>query len=93
MAIVRVGPKHQITIPKGIFKKLSLEVGDVLEAKQKGEVIYLVPQKLIPKGQAWFWTKEWQEKEREAEGDIKQGRVKGPFKDVSSLLKSLKTKR
>mgnify|MGYP001567451382 FL=1 len=92
MAIVKVGPKHQITIPKGISKKLSLEVGDVLEAKQKGEVIYLVPQKLIPKGQAWFWTKEWQEKEREAEGDIKRGKVKGPFKDISSLLRSLKNK-
>lgn len=92
MAIVRVGPKHQITIPKGIFKKLSLEVGDVLEAKQKGEVIYLVPQKLIPKGQAWFWTKEWQEREREAEEDIKRGKVKGPFKDISLLLRSLKTR-
>ena len=92
MAIVRVGPKHQITIPKGISKKLSLEVGDVLEAKQKGEVIYLVPQKLIPKGQAWFWTKEWQAKEREAEGDIKKEKVKGPFKDISSLLRSLKAK-
>lgn len=92
MAIVRVGPKHQITIPKGIFKKLSLEVGDVLEAKQKGEVIYLVPQKLIPKEQAWFWTKEWPAKEREAEEDIKRGKVKGPFKDISSLLRSLKNK-
>jgi AbrB family looped-hinge helix DNA binding protein len=92
MAVIKIGPKHQITIPKEIFKKLSLEVGDVLEAKQEGEAIYLVPQKLIPKEQAWFWTKEWQEKEREAEGDIKRGRVKGPFKDISSLLKSLKAK-
>ncbi len=92
MAIVKIGPKHQITIPKDIFKKLSLEAGDVLEARLKGDAIYLIPQNLIPKDQAWFWTKEWHEKEREAEEDIKRGRVKGPFKDISSLLKSLKTK-
>lgn len=78
MAIVRVGPKYQITIPKGIFKKLSLEVGDVLEAKQKGEIIYLVPQKLIPKGQAWFWTKEWQERER-GRGGYKKGQGQRAF--------------
>lgn len=30
----------------------------------------------IPKDQAWFWTKEWQEGEKEAEEDIKAGRVK-----------------
>lgn len=92
MAILKIGPKHQVTIPKEIFKKLSLEVGDVLEATVRGKTIYLVPQKLIPKEQAWFWTKEWQEKEREAEKDIKRGKVKGPFKDISSLLRSLKTK-
>ena len=92
MAVIKIGPKHQITIPKEIFKKLSLEVGDVMEAKLKGEAIYLVPQKLIPKEQAWFWTKEWQEKEREAEEDIRRRKIKGPFKDVSTLLKSLKTR-
>jgi len=31
---------------------------------------------LIPADQAWFWTEEWQEGERKAEADIKEGRVK-----------------
>jgi bifunctional DNA-binding transcriptional regulator/antitoxin component of YhaV-PrlF toxin-antitoxin module len=30
MSITRIGPKHQITIPKDIFKELKLEVGDFL---------------------------------------------------------------
>lgn len=31
--------------------------------------------KLVDKEQAWFWTKRWQEGERETEGDIRAGRV------------------
>jgi len=29
----------------------------------------------IDPGQAWFWTREWKEKEREADGDLAAGRV------------------
>jgi hypothetical protein len=38
--------------------------------------------------QAWFWTKEWQEGEREAEEDIKNGRVKS-FSNVHDLIAEL----
>ena len=31
--------------------------------------------KLVDKEQAWFWTKRWQEGEREAEEDIRAGRI------------------
>jgi len=31
--------------------------------------------KLIDKEQAWFWTKRWQEGEKQADEDIKAGRV------------------
>jgi hypothetical protein len=31
--------------------------------------------KLVDKEQAWFWTRRWQEGEREAEEDIRAGRV------------------
>jgi antitoxin MazE len=40
------------------------------------------------KSQAYFWTKEWQEAEREASEDIKAGRVK-TFDNVEELLKDL----
>jgi len=43
---------------------------------------------LIPKDQLWFWTPEWQKKEREADEDIAQGRVK-EFSTVEELLKDL----
>ena len=45
---------------------------------------------MIPKHQLWFWTTEWQKKEREADDDIAQGRVK-EFTTVEELLKDLRT--
>ena len=46
-------------------------------------------EKLIPKDQAWFWTPEWQAKEREADEDIRLGRVSGPFTSADELIKHL----
>ena len=43
------------------------------------------------KSQAYFWTKEWQETEKEASEDIKAGRVK-TFDTVEELPKELDEK-
>jgi len=40
------------------------------------------------KNQAYFWTREWQEAEREASADIKAGRVK-TFGTAEELLDDL----
>jgi hypothetical protein len=44
-----------------------------------------MPKKLVDKSQAYFWTRKWQEGEREAEEDIKAGRVKA-FDSVEELI-------
>lgn len=44
---------------------------------------------LIGADQQWWWLEEWQEGEREAERDIKAGRVSGPFETVEELLAHL----
>jgi AbrB family looped-hinge helix DNA binding protein len=93
MAITRVSPKHQITIPKEAFGKLHLEVGDFLEVDVTEEGLLLIPKKLISKDQAWFWTKEWQEKEKEADEAIAKGEVSGPFKSADELIRHLRKHR
>ncbi len=136
MPLVKIGPKHQITIPKEIFDKLDLEVGDVLEvAAQAGKGVF-IPKRLVSKtpapklsakeqkllqsakkkieainqdmihskgltsaeadvaakvalinpDQKWWWLESWQEGEREAERDIKEGRVSGPFDTAQELI-------
>lgn len=49
--------------------------------------------KVIPKDQAWFWTPEWQQKEREADEEIAQGRLSGPFTTAEALIKHLRRLR
>jgi len=138
MPVVRIGPKHQVTIPKEVFNRLHLKAGDFLEAiaqqgkivmvprqftvkapapslnKKEQEILSQVREKinqiqkdilhsqgltkeeikiackvsLIDKDQAWWWTEEWQKKEREAERDIKEGKVKR-FTNVEGLIKDL----
>ena len=92
MAITRIGPKHQITIPQEAFQRLGLKSGDFLEVQVQGEVLYLIPQKLIPRDQAWFWSQEWQEKEREADEAIAEGELSGPFESVDDLIRYLRSR-
>jgi len=87
--MVRIGPKHQITIPAEIFTRLSLGVGDLLEVEAGDDAIVLMPRKLVPKDQAWFWTKRWQAMERAAQKDLESGRVtEAP--SMKELLRKLK---
>jgi AbrB family looped-hinge helix DNA binding protein len=93
MLITRVSPKHQITIPKEAFEKLHLETGDLLEVDITEEGLLLVPKKLISKDQMWFWTKEWQDKEKEADEAIAKGQVSKPFKSAGELIRHLRKRR
>ncbi len=90
MTLSRVGPKHQITIPREAFEPLGLQPGDYLEVQVRGDALVLVPQKLIPRDQAWFWRRDWQEREREAEQEIERGELSGPFETAEELLRYLR---
>lgn len=43
MPAVRIGPKHQVTIPKEVFEALNLDVGDFLDATAQGGVTLFSP--------------------------------------------------
>ena len=43
--------------------------------------------------QAWFWSKEWQRGEAQADRDIRAGRVSGPFRSVAELITHLQLNR
>lgn len=42
--------------------------------------------------QAYFWTKEWQEAEKEASEDIKQGRLSPVFSSAKEGIEYLRNK-
>jgi AbrB family looped-hinge helix DNA binding protein len=72
----KVTRNGQITLPASVRKQLGVEEGDIIEIEVVDDRATLVPKRLIDKSQAYFWTREWQEGEREAEKDIKSGRVR-----------------
>lgn len=87
--MIQIRGHGQITIPKKIRELFNLEEGDVLVIEEREDGILMKPRKLLDPSQAWFWTEEWQAKERQAAEDIKAGRVSGPFTGVEKLREHL----
>ncbi len=73
--LIQVRKKAQLTLPLSVRQELGVEEGDYMDVQVRDGEIVLKLKKLIDKDQAWFWTKRWQQGEREAEEDIRAGRV------------------
>src|SRR4030067_2575924 len=86
--LIQVRKKAQLTLPLSVRRQLGIEEGDFMDVRVKDNEIVLKVKKLIDKDQAWFWTKRWQEGEREADEDIKAGRVH-EFPDAESAIVAL----
>ena len=90
MTLVRVKKNYQITIPQSLRKRLNLVVGDYLEVENQDGEIIMRPVKLVYPDQEYFYTKEWQKGEAQADKDIAKGDVIGPFDNIKDSLKALK---
>lgn len=82
---VRLRGKNQVTIPSELIDQLHLKEGEQLEVAIENGRIVLIPVITIEKDQAWFWTEEWQQGEREAEKNIKAGESSGPMSAEDTL--------
>ncbi|RPI75087.1 MAG: AbrB/MazE/SpoVT family DNA-binding domain-containing protein [Desulfobacteraceae bacterium] len=89
MALVRVKKRFQITLPSGLCKQYKIVEGDFINIENKQEGMVLKPAKVIEPDQEYFYSREWQKAETEADKDIAQGKVSGPFKSAKELIKAL----
>lgn len=87
--IAQIRQNYQITLPAELRKRFGLRIGDLLEIAVKGYRLIVTPKRAVDLDQAWFWSKEWQEAEREVDADFKAGRVK-KAKGVEELIRELK---
>ncbi|MEW6267246.1 MAG: AbrB/MazE/SpoVT family DNA-binding domain-containing protein [Thermodesulfobacteriota bacterium] len=93
MELVKIKRNYQITIPQNLRKRIRLEVGDYVEVDaQKGSII-IRPISVIRRDQEYFHTQEWQAREAQADRDITQGELLGPFTKAKEALKALKTSK
>ncbi len=67
---MEVRNRNQVTLPKALTKTLAIREGDILEYTIEGGKIIITPKTLVPKEQAWYWSKEWQAAEKEVEQEI-----------------------
>ena len=75
MARAVLRAKGQVTLPSEVRKALHIDEGDDISFEVTDDGVRMRGLKSIRADQAWFWTPEWQAKEREADEDIAAGRV------------------
>ena len=83
--VTKVTRNGQVTLPATIRREANVEEGDILTVHLEADRIVLVPKKLIDKSQAYFWTDDWQEAEKEAVNDLAEGRVQS-YDTVDDLV-------
>lgn len=88
--LVKIRENYQVTIPYNLRRFINLAIGDYVEIDLKNSYLRVKPVKVVSPDQEYFYTKEWQKKEAEADRDIVAGRVEGPFKNIKEMLKALK---
>ena len=75
---------NTITIPKKFIRSDDI----VLVPKREYERMRMIAE-MVDENQLWFWSKEWQAKEREADADIRSGRLRGPLRNKKELKAAL----
>jgi len=86
--IVDLKQKSQVTIPSALLKKLKLNIGDKLDIKEKDGKLIITPVMVVPRDQEWYWSKEWQEKERRADEDLGAGKIHSA-NNIDDLMEQL----
>lgn len=86
--ITQLRGRSQITLPSEVVKKMKLQEGDNLDIRIDDDRIIIKPVLVIDRSQSWFWSKKWQELEKEADEDIKRGRIQ-KAKSLKELIEKL----
>ena len=86
MATTKVTRNYQVTIPADIRRILWIKIGTLVDFVVEKGALIMRPKTLVDKDQAWFWTKEWQDSEKEAEKSIRKNQVV-KFNNVDEMKK------
>lgn len=84
MALTRVGPKFQVTIPKAARAAIGIKVGDLVDATPTNGGILLRPKLVVDR------DPELEKQLEESAAAVEAGRVLGPFKSAGATMKAVK---
>ena len=87
--VLQIRSNGQITLPASVRRQANLKEGDLLEISVESDgAVRLTPKIAIDRDQVYFWTRRWQEGEKQAEEDLLAGRVRD-FETMDDLLDEL----
>ncbi len=93
IVLLQIRSSGQITLPASIRRQANLEAGDTIAVTVENDgSIRLTPKLIIDRAQAYFWSRQWQEGEQEAQDDIENGRVHR-FDNLEDALQFLDTNK
>lgn len=92
MRTITSGAHQTLRLPNDAARVLKLRRGAKVAVFVSRDGVFLVPPRRIPRDQRYFWTEEWQAKEREADEDLAAGRVRGPFSTADEATAALRGK-
>lgn len=84
MALTKVGPKFQVTIPKAARAATGIKVGDLVDATPTNGGILLRPKLVVDR------DPELERQLEESAAAVEAGRVLGPFKSAGAAMKAVK---
>ena len=87
--VMKISSQGQIRIPKKVLDALKIHPGDYVEVDIESGYAVLKPRKLIDPTQGWYWTKEWQQTEKEVDQELQDGKVSPKFQSVEEGVKWL----
>ena len=88
--LVKVKQNYQITLPGNLRKKFNIGEGDYMEIENQGDGIIIKPVKVVHPDHEYFYTKEWQKGEAQADKDIANEDMLGSFNTADECVKALK---
>ena len=78
------GEQRILKVAKGKIEKIKQDLAHS-KGLTDGEIEVAVKVGLIEKDQAWWWTEEWQKGERQAQKEIAEGKLTGPFSTLEQF--------
>jgi antitoxin PrlF len=67
--------RGQLTLPPAVREALDVKTGDEIMFEIVDGTVVVHAATWVPRSQAWFWTPEWQEGERQAAEQIATGQT------------------
>lgn len=89
MAIAKVGPRHQVVIPKDVFEKMRLAAGDYVDISFRKNHARIEPRKIVPRDEDEPIGPKTRAALRRALREVRSGKKSTPLRTIEEVQAEL----